>query len=271
MHQHKVILILIDGLGWHVAKHAMGYLHALCESRQASVFKLQCELPSLSRPLYECILTGSNPVVSGIRHNQIVQLSKQESIFHLARKARLKTAAAAYSWISELYNRAPYDAVRDRFTNDSSLAIQHGIFYHEDTYPDSHLLLDAEHLRTTHDPDFLFIHTMNVDDMGHRSGGDSADYRNAARKVDVLLSHYLPVWQEQGYKIIVTADHGMNVDRSHGGHLPEEREVPLFLVGQGFNHKAAGTEIKQVQIRDLCALALGLAVNRNDELKSFLS
>ena len=271
MNHHKVILILIDGLGWHVAKHAMGYLHALCESRQASVFKLQCELPSLSRPLYECILTGSNPVVSGIRPNQIVQLSQQQSIFHLARQAKLKTPAGAYSLISELYNRAPFDAARDRFTDDESLPIQHGIFYHEDTYPDSHLLLDAEHLRTSHNPDFLFIHSMNVDDMGHRFGGDSADYRNAARHVDVILSHYLPIWQEQGYRIIVTADHGMNADCSHGGNLPEEREVPLYLVGDGFDHTARAMEIKQIQIRDLCALALGIPVTHNDELKAFLS
>ncbi|WP_239688901.1 purine-cytosine permease family protein, partial [Aquitalea magnusonii] len=31
---------------------------------------------------------------------------------------------------SELYNRAPYDAVRDRLTDDASLPIQHGLFYH---------------------------------------------------------------------------------------------------------------------------------------------
>ncbi|NLY65374.1 MAG: alkaline phosphatase family protein [Alcaligenaceae bacterium] len=271
MKSSKVILVLIDGLAWHVAEHAMGYLHALRENNQASVFKLQCELPSLSRPLYECILTGSKPVVSGIRNNQTVQLSTRESIFHLARKANLKTAAAAYHWISELYNRAPYDAVRDRFTHNESLAIQHGIFYHEDSYPDSHLLLDAEHLRNTYDPDFLFIHTMNVDDMGHRSGGDSAAYRNAARRVDTMLSHYLPAWQEQGYRVIITSDHGMNNDHSHGGLLPEEREVPLFLAGPGFNHQPNSFRLQQVLIRDLCALALGIPVNQNNELKSFLA
>ncbi len=29
----------------------------------------------------------------------------------------------------------------------------------------------------------------------------------------------------------MTADHGMNNDRSHNGLLPEEREVPLFVIG----------------------------------------
>lgn len=56
------------------------------------------------------------------------------------------------------------NAVRDRFTNDPEQLIQHGIFYHQDTYPDSHLYLDAEWLRHHHDPDFLLVHSMNVDD-----------------------------------------------------------------------------------------------------------
>jgi len=34
---------------------------------------------------------------------------------------------------------------------------------------------------------------------------------------------------------MVTADHGMNNDRSHNGLLPEEREVPLFVLGAAFS------------------------------------
>jgi predicted AlkP superfamily pyrophosphatase or phosphodiesterase len=59
----------------------------------------------LSRPLYECILTGVPPIDSGIVHNNVARLSSQRSIYHYARDAGLKTAAAAYHWVSELYNR----------------------------------------------------------------------------------------------------------------------------------------------------------------------
>ena len=120
----------------------------------------------MSRPLYECILTGVRPVESGIVNNQIVRLSNHESIFSLAKSQGKVTAAAAYHWVSELYNRAPFDAVRDRFTNDETMNIQHGCFYHWDHYPDEALFLDAEHLRVTHQPDFLLIHPMNIDDIG---------------------------------------------------------------------------------------------------------
>ena len=128
----KVILIVIDGLNYQVAKECMGFLAALGQSGQGHLYKMQCELPSLSRPLYETILTGKTPLESGIVDNNSIRLSTEASIFHLAQNAGLKTAAAAYHWISELYNTCPYDAIKHRFTHDESKPIQKGIFYHQD-------------------------------------------------------------------------------------------------------------------------------------------
>ena len=183
---NKVILVVLDGLNYQVARDCMGYLNGLLEqsdmheklgdsySKQstsqstqknklrATLYLMQCELPSMSRPLYECILTGARPVESGIVNNQIVRLSNHESIFSLAKSQGKVTAAAAYHWVSELYNRAPFDAVRDRFTNDETMNIQHGCFYHWDHYPDEALFLDAEHLRVTHQPDFLLPTTTTM-------------------------------------------------------------------------------------------------------------
>lgn len=146
---NKVILVVLDGLNYQVARDCMGYLNGLLElsdlhekqgdslnmstqknKLRATLYPMQCELPSMSRPLYECILTGVRPVESGIVNNQIVRLSNHESIFSLAKSQGKVTAAAAYHWVSELYNRAPFDAVRDRFTNDETMNIQHGCFYH---------------------------------------------------------------------------------------------------------------------------------------------
>jgi predicted AlkP superfamily pyrophosphatase or phosphodiesterase len=255
--KHKVILIVIDGLAWQVAHDCLGYLQGLREAGQASLYRLESALPSLSRPLYECILTGVAPVDSGIVHNGVNRLSTQPSLFHLAQAAGLCTAAAAYHWISELYNRSPYDPKRDRFSDNPALPIQHGVFYHEDDYPDSHLLLDAESLRQRHDPDLLLIHTMNVDDAGHRYGLDSAQYRNRARRIDALLSDFIPDWLAAGYQILVTSDHGMNRDASHGGLLPEERQVPLFVLGHGFSQQP-DLPIRQTEIAGIVADLLAL-------------
>lgn len=253
----KVILIVIDGLAWQVAHDGMGYMQGLCEAGLASLYRMDCELPALSRPLYECILTGVRPIASGVVHNDITRLSKEMSIFHLAHDAGIKTAAAAYHWVSELYNNSPYDAVRDRFTDDERLPIQHGFFYHEDSYPDSHLMIDAEILRRRHNPDLLLIHPMNTDDAGHRHGFDSPQYRNSARRVDGHLSLHVPRWIEQQYQILVTSDHGMNNDHSHNGVLPEERQVPLFVIGNRFSHDP-NAEPRQLELCGVVAQLLGV-------------
>ncbi len=254
----RVILVLVDGLAWSVAQSMMGFMQACREAGQATEYRLVCELPSLSRPLYECILTGVPPVHSGIVNNGVQRLSTQQSIFGLARAAGLTTAAAAYHWVSELYNRSPYVPVRDRFTQDPALPIQHGIFYHQDDYPDEHLFIDAEVLRQRHAPDFLLIHPMGVDDAGHREGLDGVAYLNAARNTDRLLASLVPQWLSDGYQVLITSDHGMNRDGMHGGVAPEEREVPLFVLGDAFSHDPS-LAVRQVELCRACADLLGIA------------
>lgn len=251
---NKVIFILLDGLSINVAQQCLGYINALVESKQASHYQVTSELPSLSRPLYECILTGVRPIDSGIVSNSIGRRSKETSIFSLAVASGLTTAAAAYHWVSELYNRTPYNAVRDRVTHDAEMNIQHGMFYHADHYPDEHLFLDAESLRAKYDPDFLLIHPMNIDDAGHKFGLDSSQYRNAARSVDIVLSHFMPAWLDSGYHVLITSDHGMNNDRTHGGTLAEERQVPLYLMGASFSHINEADLTSRVAQTGLCGL-----------------
>ena len=170
----------------------------------------------------------------------------------------MTTAAAAYHWISELYNRSPFDRVRDRFTHDSSMAIQNGIFYWQDHYPDDHLYAEIEYLRTHYTPDFMLALSMNVDNAGHRFGLDSREYRDAARRVDSILSRYVPLWLEDGYQILITADHGMNSDCTHGGTLPEEREIPLFAIGSAFDEPSPA-DIRQLEICGLVCDLLGIS------------
>jgi hypothetical protein len=57
---------------------------------------------------------------------------------------------------------------------------------------------------------------------------------------------------------MVTSDHGMNADHTHGGNLPEEREVPLFVIGDGFSHRSDVT-LAQTDLCGCIATLMGLA------------
>lgn len=139
----KVILILSDALRYDAAVAGMGYLGHLVEVKRASLYKVVGELPSMSRPMYETTHTGLPTNEHKVVSNYVVRLSTQPNIFQLAVKAGKTTAAAAYYWFSELYNRAPFDPIDDREVDDPSMPIQHGRFYMRDEYPDGVFLTFA--------------------------------------------------------------------------------------------------------------------------------
>lgn len=232
--KRKLILVLIDALSFQAAHSRMSYMQHLVENRIAALYQVQTELPTLSRPLYEVILTGTKACQNGVTHNFIIRRSHEVSIFELAKSQGLKTAAAAYSWISELYNRAPFEPYNDREQTDIRANIQYGKFYYDDFYPDSHLFTDGEILRRRYDPDLLLIHPMGVDLAGHQNGGESREYLSKTQDIDNLLADLIPAWLDLDYQIIVTADHGMNANGNHGGLESSERIVPLWTLGSCF-------------------------------------
>jgi predicted AlkP superfamily pyrophosphatase or phosphodiesterase len=230
---NKVILVLCDALRYDAAVAGMGFLGHLVEMKLASLYKVITELPSISRPMYETIHTGLPTSVHGIISNQVVRLSTKPNIFKLGREARKTTAAAAYFWYSELYNRAPYDPIEDCEVDDETLPIQHGRFYTQDEYPDIDLFATSGMLIRRFSPDYLLIHPMGMDNAGHIYGANSSEYRNHAIHQDSWLAQYLTEWMGIGYNILVSGDHGINADGMHGGTTSEVREVPFFLIRPG--------------------------------------
>lgn len=252
----RVILVVLDGLRAGEARSCLGFTQAFVAARGGLRTELDAELPCLSRPLYATLLTGKTPVETGITSNAIVRRVELPNVFGACRAAGLRTAAAAYHWFSELYNEAPFTPAR-RMTHDDALPIQRGLFYWRDEYPDDHLFADAEWLRTTHDPHLLLLHSMGVDNAGHVHGGDSRQYRAAARQADDLLACHAPGWVEAGCTVVITSDHGMGLDGMHGGPDELERRVPLFAVGPSVMPDS-GLTLKQTDIAGAICNLLGL-------------
>jgi predicted AlkP superfamily pyrophosphatase or phosphodiesterase len=227
----RLILVLVDGLGFDTAAQQMGFLEGAVAAGQARRWRLHCALPSLSRPLYETIHTGLAPMDHGILSNETVRPSSAEHLFGRVRAAGGRTAAAAYAWFSELYDGVPYDPVMGREVDDPARVIQHGRFYTEDDTPDREVIRTGAMLAGRFSPDYLLIHPMGCDWVGHGYGADSPAYRRQAAMMDDLLAQYAPRWLAQGYTVAVTADHGMDADGRHGGTRPEVCSVPFYLLG----------------------------------------
>lgn len=256
----KIILVLIDGLRFDTAVTEMGFLEGALRHGKARRRVVRSELPSLSRPLYETLHTGLPPQVHGILTNQTVRPSNHENVFSIVSGHGLRTGAAAYWWFSELYNGVPYDPVLDRECDDPSCAIQHGRFYTEDAIPDTELMRTGDMLARRFAPDYLLIHPMGCDDIGHKFGGDSPEYRRAAAVMDDLLAIAVPGWLEAGYQVIVTADHGMNADGRHGGTTDDVTLVPLYFLGHRLTDNSGEAEVPQTAIAPTVLSLMALPV-----------
>ncbi len=245
----KVILILSDALRYDVAVDNMGYLAHLVEKDRASLYKIIGELPSMSRPMYETIHTGLPSSDHGIVANSIVRPSNQPNIFQCVKNAGKTTAAASYSWFSELYNHVPYNVVDDKETDDLTLNIQHGRFYTEDEYPDKELFRSAALLVRRFSPDYLLLHPMGMDYHGEMFGSDTKEYRNHASHQDTWLAPYIQEWIGLGYTVFITGDHGINKDGRHGGAALEQRTVPFFVIqANGQGRGDTGETISHLQV-----------------------
>lgn len=253
----RIVFVILDGLRYDAARSCLGFMEALVAAGEAQVYRVVSELPSISRPLYATLLTGKAPVEHGIASNADVRRLEVSSVFSLARRAGLTTAAAAYWWFSELYNEAPFHPSH-RLTERPDRNIQQGLFYWSDEYPGDHTFADADALIGRAGPDFVLVHPSNVDDAGHKHGGDSVGYRNAVRASSAHLSLFVPRWRALGYTVLVTSDHGMHADGQHGGPTEAETHVPFYTVGPDAFTLDPEVAIRQLQVAGILCSLLGI-------------
>ncbi len=238
----KIIFVLLDGLSAEIAWNTMPFFkkNTLQKTKITQTGILQTENPPLSRPLYATFFTGLSPQQTGIEENSAWQLSSQilqQSFFAKMHHAGFTCAAAAYYWMYELYMGERFSSSDHRmYFSAKEKVIQHGIFYSEDHYPDSHVFQDATFLCKKYSPNFLLIHTMNIDDAGHKCGLNSSAYAQAARRADDLLAQHVPLWLEQQYTVILASDHGMDSTGNHMQWCPEVYRVPFAIFSSPSTH-----------------------------------
>lgn len=259
----KLILTVLDGVSAKEGFQKLGFLNSLIEQGLGACYKVCAELPTMSRPLYETLQTGLRVKEHGIMSNVSARPSQSANLFSRSKKAGLTTGAAAYHWVSELYDAFPFNPARNRFSFREDKGeegdIDYGIYYWNDDYPVQACFADAAYILKKYAPDYLLLHPMNSDYAGHKFGGDSKEYGLSIIESDVCLAETLPLWLKAGYQVIVTADHGMNVAGFHGGVSSRERMVPLYIFAEGIkkgNFKSK--TISQLQIAPLCARILRL-------------
>lgn len=275
----KVILIILDGLGYGKARDYLGNAEGWVASGEGRVWKMRSVLPSTSGPCYASIHTGVMPQEHGVLTNyEHLRRVEQPDIFSAARAAGRTTGAVAHSFFSTYFQRAPFDPVRDLEVDDETLPIQHGRFYtmasahggNLSVPDDRDLFAQVTILGHRYGVDYILVHTCSTDSVGHAYGQESIHMDNQIYQVDGALSVYLPRWRSAGYDIIVTADHGQTQRGHHGGSTEMMREVPLYYFGEA-RGPAADALLCQTQIAPSILTLLGAPVPSTMRGKAFLA
>jgi hypothetical protein len=210
---HRVVLVIADGLRLDTSR-GLPFLDRL-RARGVDGAAV-APWPTLSRPNQVSILAGVEPRWSGVRNNQ---WSGQLGLDSLP--ARVEAAG-----------------MRVGFAADQRSEIRLFERTWERELPRSVAARSEE---------LLVIVPSAIDGAGHRGGGASEDYLEAARAVDRELVSMLDLDLSRD-AIVIVADHGHTERGGHGGIELEVTQVPLVLAGAGTR---AGAVVRGASLTDV--------------------
>ena len=99
---------------------------------------------------------------------------------------------------------------------------------------------------------------MGIDDAGHKFGAGSKEYSQAVIQNDKLLSTYIPMWLDQGYSVVVAADHGMSEQGYHGGNSSSQRNTALYILDSRVQPGLSKKQLTTLDMAPLLCFILGI-------------
>jgi hypothetical protein len=100
-------------------------------------------------------------------------------------------------------------------------------------------LLAGDHPEYADDPDAIFIFYSDTDEAGHEFGfhPDVPEYLSAIETVDGQLGRIIAAMEgrstfaEEDWLVVLTSDHGGDIEGTHSGGTPEKRTIPFLVSG----------------------------------------
>ena len=275
---NKLLLIVLDGVPFRNWRRLFGNLEGWVRSGDARVWKIRSVLPSISGPCYASIHTGVPPQAHGVLANEIRHRVQQPDIFFEVTKAGGRTGAVAHSYWSEFFHRHPFDPVRDLEYDEPGAPIAHGRFHsmtgydrtNQMTPSDIDLFATLTMLTERFGIDYGIHHSCTLDSMGHRYGHDCAEMDYACEVADVMLAAFLPRWLNNGYEVIVTADHGQTERGHHGGREDLQQDAAFYWFGGG-DGPPDDTLLDQLQIAPTILKRFDVSVPETMKAQPFLT
>ena len=240
----RVIILGVDGAGNFVAQADTPHMDALF-TNGAVTYDGVTSIPTISAECWGSMLLGVGPKAHGLT-NDIVSTqpydinSPYPSLFRVARKAMPQAKMASFcNWEPINTGIIEENLGVDKFTADSDAAICTQVLNYLDR----------------HDPALVFVQFDEVDGAGHRYGYGKSEHLAKLTEIDALIGKIVAKYRAKDWAkdtlFIVSADHGGNDQKGHGGNSPAE-----VLIFTGFaGHNVQPGFIKNMNVMDIAAVA----------------
>lgn len=226
MKASQVVLFLIDGLRPDaLSAECTPTLYQLM-ARGAHTLTARTVMPSCTLPCHMALFHAVPPERHGITSNTYTPPVRPiAGLFEVAKSAGLKTAAF-YNWeeLRDLWR--PGSMHRSYYTR-----IGHGADEFAVSQADREVANAAKTWLEQGTAQFTFVYLGTVDEVGHRHGWMSDEYRAAAQRADKCIEDVIQALPND-CGIVVTSDHGGH-GRSHGTDCAEDMTIPFIMAGPG--------------------------------------
>lgn len=237
-----LLLIGVDGLRLDVLDTAR--LPALSRLLDGERTRMTMAVPTISGPGWSTLLTGATPAEHGVVDNRFLGSRLAlfpdllTSAFH-ADPARTTFAAAAWPPLVDPAGVGPVIRTRD----DQRRIEQHRVIARDgETWgyrtTDAEVAVFSTAALHQAGPDVSFVYFSSVDESGHLHGARSAEYQEAAERVDGHLASLLVAVDGRAatgeqWLVALTTDHGHLDEGGHGGGEPEVTASFVARIGLG--------------------------------------
>ncbi|HSV96248.1 MAG TPA: alkaline phosphatase family protein [Spirochaetota bacterium] len=206
--------------------------------------------PSVSAPNYFSILSGAPPSVHGIVNNEV--RSRRDlhapTVFQSISDAGLDSRLVGFNWYKDLFGHLASYTPAECCEKDDPAEVAGAV---------------SDMIRHADLPFFTVAHFLSPDNAAHATGSNKSErYLGSIKTIDSLLGGIFRLLDRvyPGALVIITSDHGMNVDGNHGGLDMNSIRVPLYLLSPSLPHAGVSRTVYHAAIAPTVAAAAGAAL-----------
>jgi len=207
-------------------------------------------LPSYSGPARASILSGAPPAVHGVVSNEGVFRVSVDNLVEEARRRGYVVVNVGDVLVESLFG---VEAVPvEEGAGQGALALEAG------------RVLLRRHLGEGRRV-FMWITVNDVDIMGHKAGGLSAEYNASVRNHVLLISRFLDEVSDllpRGL-VVVLNDHGFKRGGHHGGGEEAVMSTFMYVAGLGVRPGVCGARFLLIDVAPTVAMLLGWDLPRH--------